>query len=163
MTTPFLAGDVASDEGLRLEAYPDPLSPLAKAMAQGVLRLHGLTGDPWTCGFGCTGPDIHEGTVWTLDEAERRRDVKIAEAQSELDRHAPWWRSLSDVRQDVLANMTYNMGWPRLSGFHNALAAMQRHDYETAAAEMLNSEWARQVHGRATRLAKQMRTGVRAA
>jgi lysozyme len=162
VTTPYLVVDLSRDEGLRLKAYPDPLSSLAKAARLGMTRLHGLSGDPWTCGYGCTGPDIHEDTIWTEAEARRRRDAKIAEAKADLDRSAPWWRSLCDARQDVLVNMTYNMGWPRLSGFKRALAAMQAHAYEAAAREMLDSAWAAQVGPRAHRLAEQMRTGVRA-
>lgn len=43
-------------EGCRLEAYPDP----------------GTGGDPWTIGYGATGPGIEPGVVWTQDEAEAR-------------------------------------------------------------------------------------------
>jgi lysozyme len=162
MTTPHLVADISRDEGLRLKAYPDPESALGKAIQLGMTRLHGLSGEPWTCGYGCTGPDVHEGTVWTLAEAERRRDAKIAESIAELDAKAHWWRSLCDARQDVLANMHFNMGWARLSGFTKALAAMRAYDYEAAAREMLDSRWATQVRGRAKRLAEQMRTGRRA-
>lgn len=41
-------------------AYPDP----------------GTNGDPWTIGWGCTGPDIEKGTVWTVEKA-----------QAELEKH----------------------------------------------------------------------------
>jgi len=147
VTTPFLIGDISADEGLRLKAYGDPLTGA----------------EPWTCGYGCTGPDIGPETVWSLEEARQRRDAKLAEVIAELDAHAPWWRSLCDVRQDVLANMAYNLGWPRLAGFHHALAAIQAHDYATGARQLLESAWARQVKGRARRLAEQMRTGLRVA
>lgn len=146
MTTPHLANDISAEEGFRSKAYPDPLTG----------------GPPWTCGFGCTGPDVGPTTRWSRAEAVARRDRKIAEAVAELDRNAPWWRSMCDARQDVLVSMAYNMGWPRLSGFKRALAAMKAHDYGLAAAEMLDSDWARkQVPARARRLAAQMRTGER--
>lgn len=161
MTTPHLTADISQDEGLRLRAYPDPLSDIAKARELG-LSAKGLKGDPWTCGYGCTGPDIHEGTAWTVEEAKRRRDARIAEAVSDLDRHAPWWRSLCDARQDVLANMAYQMGWGRLSKFHMMLAAAMAHKYEDAARHMLDSRWAKQTPARAERLARQLRTGERA-
>jgi lysozyme len=51
------------------------------------------------------------------------------------------------------------MGLARLRTFRRALAAMERRDWETAAAEMLDSLWARQVGARADRLARQMLTG----
>lgn len=147
MTTAYLAQDISDDEGgFRARAYPDPITG----------------GEPWTCGFGCTGADIGPDTVWTLDRAWQRRDAKIAEAKQLLDRNIPWWRQLNDARQDVLVNMAYNMGWPRLSGFAHMLDALDHGDFDRAADEMLASLWAQQVKGRATRLATQMRTGLRA-
>jgi hypothetical protein len=56
-------------------------------------------------------------------------------------------------------NMTFNLG-DRLLGFRKALAAVQAGDWSTAAAEMLDSQWAAQVGPRAQRLAEAMRTGV---
>jgi lysozyme len=145
MTTPHLANDISGDEGFRSRAYPDPLTG----------------GEPWTCGFGCTGPDVGPKTVWSRAVAVKRRDAKIAEAKADLDRHVPWWRSLSDPRQDALVNMAFNMGWPKLSTFKRMLAALDDADYAKAADEMLASRWAAQVGRRAVRLATQMRTGVR--
>lgn len=43
-------------EGCKLEAYPDP----------------GTGGDPWTIGYGATGPGIEPGVVWTQEQAEER-------------------------------------------------------------------------------------------
>jgi lysozyme len=164
--TPHLEDDIARDEGFRLRAYPDPLSPraieLRKPEPQRLVGWEKLSGDPWTCGFGCTGPDVKEGTFWTLEEARKRLSVKIAEAIADLDRNLPWWRQLNDARQDVLVNMAFNMGWPTLSTFHNTLAAVKAGDYERADVGMLASRWAQQTKGRAKRLAAQMRTGERA-
>lgn len=162
MTTPHLARDIAQDEGLRLTAYPDPESSLGKAKQLGMTKLQGLSGAPWTIGHGHTGPEVCEGLCWTPEEAAEALRQDIATACAELDRHAPWWRSMCDARQDVLANMAFNLGWTRLSKFKNTLAAMQRHDYEAAAKGMLKSLWAKQVGRRALTLAEQMRTGARA-
>jgi lysozyme len=163
--TPHLEEDIARDEGFRLRAYPDPLSPRARELRkpepQRIVGWQYLSGDPWTCGFGCTGPDVKEGTLWTLQEAKKRLSVKIAEAIADLDRNIPWWRQLNDARQDVLVSMAFNMGWPTLSTFRNTLAAIKAGDYERAAVGMLASKWASQVKGRASRLAAQMRTGER--
>ncbi|KWD49659.1 lysozyme [Burkholderia ubonensis] len=83
----------------------------------------------------------------------------IAETEAWLDRSLPWWRSLDPVRQRVMMNMAFNMQ-AKLLGFRNFLAAAQRRDWNTAAAEMLDSLWARQVGARATRLAAMMRGGT---
>jgi len=44
--------------------------------------------------------------------------------------------------------------------FHDALHAMQTHQYAQAATAMLDSRWARQVGQRAQRLARHMREGM---
>lgn len=172
MTTLFLPEDVAKDEGLakllpdgRCMSYPDPLSPFAQALrlpsSKRPKGWQGFSPEPWTCGYGTTGPDVGRATVWTQAQAYARLLIKLGEAQRELTTALPWWRTLNDPRQDVLANMTYNMGLTHLLGFHAALAAMQREDWPLAAAEMLDSAWSAQVGHRAVRLAQQMHDGVR--
>lgn len=65
-----------------------------------------------------------------------------------------------EVREYTIKNMLFNLGLTRFLGFRKMLAAIRRRDYEGAAAEMLNSKWARQVGHRAIELAEQMRTGI---
>ena len=79
--------------------------------------------------------------------------------ESDLDREMPWWRQLSDNRQRVLLNMCFNLGIPRLKGFKSMLRDIQNGLYDQAAVEMIDSLWARQVGGRAVRLAKLMKNG----
>lgn len=71
----------------------------------------------------------------------------------------PWFLDLDGVRQEVLINMCFNLGFPRLIQFRRMLAAIQKGDFEAAADEMLNSKWAQQVGNRAQRLAEEMRHG----
>ncbi|CAB3643935.1 glycoside hydrolase family protein [Trinickia soli] len=92
------------------------------------------------------------------DEIDLMLTNDIARAERFLDGNLPWWRQLDDVRQRVLLNMAFNMGG-RLLGFHMMLTAAKAGDYETAANEMANSNWAKQVGDRADRLEKMMRTG----
>lgn len=82
-------------------------------------------------------------------------DVAIAD----LDRALPWWRQMSERRQQALANMCFNLGIKRLLGFNNTLRFMRDGAYPAAAEGMLDSLWARQVGDRAKRLAKMMREG----
>jgi lysozyme len=145
VTTPFLLQDLREDEGLRLRAYPDPISH----------------GEPWTVGYGHTGPDVGRDTVWTKEAAEAALAADVAVATADLDRRLPWWRALSDLRQDVLANMAFNLGVTRLLGFEHTLRAIEDGAFEVASECMLASAWARQVGARAIRLAAQMRTGSR--
>jgi len=152
MTTPFLAQDLRRDEGLRLQAYPDPLSG----------------GDPWTIGYGHTGPEVRHGLSWTPAQAETALIADLAAACELLDRRAPWWRALDDARQDVLANLVFNMGWLNPAGTHglgtfqHALAAIRAGRWQEAHDALLDSAWAHQVGARARRLADQLLGGVRA-
>lgn len=142
MTTPNLAGELRSEEGRRLVAYRD---------TRGV----------WTIGDGHTGPEVHSGLVWTPAQADAALAADIAATCRGLDAALPWWRQLDDVRQDVLADMAFNLGARGLLEFHDTLAAVRAGNYALASAGMLASLWASQVGARATRLAAMMRTGVR--
>ena len=70
----------------------------------------------------------------------------------------PWYLKLNDDRQIILIDMAF-MGWQRFLGFTDMIAALEVSDFNKAANEMLNSEWATQVKGRAIQLAEGMRTG----
>ena len=93
------------------------------------------------------------------DEALTLCRNDISRAMADLDRNAPWWRSLSEARQRALANMCFNMGWGRLSGFVRLLAALQAGDWATAKNEALTSKWAAQVGNRASRIALMFEEG----
>lgn len=83
----------------------------------------------------------------------------VALVEKELDKNLKWWRDMSEVRQRVLVDMCFNLGITKLLTFKNTLEAMRTKRYEDAASGMLNSLWAKQVKGRAVRLANMMRTG----
>lgn len=82
-----------------------------------------------------------------------------ADAVADLNRLLPWWKAMTDARQRAIANMCYQLGYPRLSKFTNMLKAMQSGDYDTAAAEALDSTWATQTPDRAKRIAQMIREG----
>ena len=71
----------------------------------------------------------------------------------------PNWLGLDDVRQNVVANMAYNMGRSTLAKFTNFLAAVNEGRYEVAAYEMIMSDWYRQVGMRSVRLKQEMLRG----
>ena len=135
MTTAFLVNDLLRDEGLRLTPYRD-------------------TGGVWTVGYGHTGADVRRGDSWTKADADDALIEDIAKARSELDAHLPWWRTLDDVRQDVLVEMTFNLGIGGVLKFHRTLAAVQAGRWAMASADILLSKWSGQVGERAARLAE---------
>jgi lysozyme len=144
MVDPILQAQIERDEGLSLTAYPDPLSG----------------GEPYTVGWGCTGPDIGPTTVWTQEQAVAALQERLEANQTALLTALPWVAQLTPPRQRVLSNMQYNMGLNGLLGFRHMLAACQAGQYSQAAEQMLSSHWANQVPQRATRLAEQMESGV---
>lgn len=77
----------------------------------------------------------------------------------ELDTRLPWWSNLDDVRQGALMGLAYNLGVPRLLGFHKMLTALEAKDYATAAKEGRNSLWYQQVGARGVRLMRELETG----
>ena len=85
-------------------------------------------------------------------------DIKEAEATARtLVRN---FDQLDDVRQEVVVNMAFNLGMPRLSGFKRFIAALWEQNYSLAAAEMQDSSWYRQVGQRGTRLVYAMKHGA---
>lgn len=119
-----------------------------------------MAASPWTIGCGHTGPEVHQGLVWTDVQIDAGLDADIAKHDAPLYANAPWVKQMDDARLGVLRNMSFNMGWKRLSGFKNMLAAAQAGLWDIANAQMLDSAWSRQVGARAQRLATQMLTGV---
>ena len=82
-------------------------------------------------------------------------DLRGAMAECAL---IPFWMNLSEVRQAVLVNLAFNMGFQGLMTFRRMLTAMDAEDWNQAAQELLDSKYAAQVGARADRLALQLST-----
>lgn len=106
-----------------------------------------VTGHPYT---GETSPK----------SAERLLEHVVLETEQELLGRLPWLTKLDGVRYGVVLDMAYNLGVPRLLKFTTTLEHVRARRYANAARAMLQSKWARQVKGRAERLATHMRDGV---
>lgn len=124
------------DEGRRLFPYHDSVGKLTIGVGRNLDDV-GLSGE----------------------EVDLLLDHDIARAATAVRLRFPWADGLDTVRFSVLVAMAFNLGIEGLSGFRLALAAMERGEWAAAAAEMLDSKWARQVGGRAERLAEQLVTG----
>ncbi|MEK9894854.1 MAG: glycoside hydrolase family protein [Burkholderiaceae bacterium] len=66
------------------------------------------------------------------------------------------WHFLPDEVQQILVNMMFNMGRPRLTKFKKFNAAISRRDWQEASKEGRDSRWYRQVTNRAERLMKRL-------
>ena len=65
---------------------------------------------------------------------------------------------LPEEAQQVIANMMFNMGRPRLSKFKGMKRGVDSRDWHAAADEMVDSAWYRQVTNRADRLVARVRS-----
>jgi len=70
-----------------------------------------------------------------------------------------WYLELDTVRREAILNLLFNLGMTRFLGFKKAVAAMEDHDYPTAADEFYDSKWRVQVGKRADDLCHMIRTG----
>ena len=82
----------------------------------------------------------------------------IQDCEQDL-RQFEWFDRLDPVRRKVVLDMLFNLGAAGFRKFRKMIAALERGDYDTAAAEMVDSKWYHQVGTRARRLVEMMRTG----
>lgn len=133
-------------ESCRLQAYPDPASPLAAELRkdpnQRKKGWESLPGAPWTVGWGSTGIDdfveppvpIGPTTVWTQEQADDRlaRDIeKFAEGVRKLLKV-----DISSNRFSALVSFAYNVGLGNLKS-STLLQLVNRGRFQLAAEEFL--------------------------
>jgi lysozyme len=152
MNLALLEAELRRDEGVRYMPYLDTAKIPKRTVGVG----HNMDVSPLPSGWKFPLSDAQVNQLLERD---------ISTSLTKLDANFPWWRSLDEVRQRVLANMCFNMGVGATStgkgllGFKNTLAAMQRGSYAVAAAGMKASDWYGQVGARAVRLCHAMETG----
>jgi lysozyme len=93
------------------------------------------------------------------DEARLMLHNDIQEAANDA-RKFHWFDTLNDVRQEVVVNMIFNMGYSRFKKFRNTINYIEEGRFEQASKEMLDSLWADQVGARAQELSRMMASGV---
>jgi len=132
-----LTESIKLGEGCKLKAYQD---------SEGI----------WTIGY---GRNLQELTI-SLWQAEEWLEEDIEKAFEEALKFEEFeCFDNNKRREDVLVEMVFNMGAPRVREFKKMLAAIRSRRWDDAAAEMLDSKWAKQVGNRAIRLANKMRAG----
>ena len=94
------------------------------------------------------------------DEIDLLLSNDISAVCHDLDARLPWWRKMTDARQNALANMCFNLGITRLLTFKTTLGHLERGEYDQAADAALQSKWATQVGDRAKRIAALIKKGV---
>jgi lysozyme len=102
--------------------------------------------------------DEDKGGSLSNDEIEYILQNDIDRTVYRLGHEFAWFDDLSDVRQEVIVNMAFNLGVTGLKRFKNMIRAIEMGDWLNASMEALDSRWATQVGDRAIRLANAMRT-----
>ena len=113
----------------------------------------------YTIGYG-RNVDVAGGKGVSIEEAEYLLANDLKAIQSHLVNALPVYLELNDARRAVITSMAYNLGVKGLLKFKKMISALARQDYETAADEMLDSRWAKQVKQRAADLAQMMSVGL---
>jgi len=117
--------------------------------------LYKCTSDKWTIGVGRNLEDVG----LSEEETDFLLQNDIERTVSLMDKYIPWHTDLDQVRHEALVNFVFNVGIGTTMKFKNAMAALEEHDYNTAATEMLDSNWAKQVGDRAIEVTEMIKTG----
>ena len=134
-----LKTDLRHREGVRHKPYQDGLNV-------------------WTVGVGhnMTNP-ISERAVCVILEDD------IAQAERDLEQTIPTWKQADATRQRVMMHLSFALGLPNLRKFIKMRAAIRCENWNAAAVELLDSDWAREVGNgtgqRAHELAEMLRRG----
>jgi lysozyme len=127
------------DEGVKYEIYNDHLGYPTFGIGHLITEADEEYGKP-------IGTPVSEERVNTVFDSD------VAIYISEAKKVFPNLDSLPAEAQEVIVNMCFNMGAPRLSKFKKFIAAVNESNWVTAGVEMLDSRWAKQVGNRAIRL-----------
>ena len=131
-----LAAQLVNDEGLRLKPYTDTVGLMTIGVGRNLA-----------------------GVGISKEEAMHMLENDIDRVCDQLDNLIPWWKQLSEQRQQALANFVFNVGITTAMTFKNTLALLQSGQFASAADEVLRSKWAGQVGQRAIRISTMIREG----
>ena len=97
------------------------------------------------------------GTPVSNDRVTDAFNSDIKTVLSDCEKLYSDFENLPEEAQQVIANMMFNLGYPRLSKFRGMKAGVDARDWNLAAEEMVDSRWYAQVGKRAERLVDRMR------
>mgnify|MGYP001289811701 FL=1 len=132
------------DEGIKYEIYKDHLGYPTFGIGHLIVESDQEYGQS-------VGTGVH------LDRVNEAFDEDVSVMIDEAKKLFPDLEDLPEEAQQVIVNMTFNMGRPRLSKFKKFIAGVNAGDWEKAAVEMMDSRWAKQVGSRAERLRDRIR------
>lgn len=132
------------DEGVVYEIYLDHLNYPTFGVGHLIKESDGEFGHP-------VGTKISEERV--AEAFEQDLDIAISEC---VVLYGDGFNCWPDEVQQILVNMMFNLGRPRLSKFKNMYLHLQNEDWANAAAEGRDSRWYHQVGLRSERLMRRL-------
>jgi GH24 family phage-related lysozyme (muramidase) len=97
------------------------------------------------------------GTTVSEDRVNELFDKDVQVTIEECEQLFGNFQDLPEEVQQILANMMFNLGRPRLSKFRRLCKAVAERDWQEAAVQMEDSKWHKQVPNRANRLIERMK------
>ena len=139
-----LREDLETDEGVKYEIYLDHLGYPTFGIGHLVKE---------------SDPEHSEavGTPVTADRVAEAFEQDVQTVLSDCAKLYSDFEELPEEAQLVIANMMFNLGYPRLSAFKGMKAGVDARDWNRAADEMIDSRWYKQVTNRAQRLVDRIR------
>jgi lysozyme len=134
---------LAIDEGIKYEIYLDHLGYHTFGIGHLIIEgdhEHGLA----------VGNPVSEDRV--TEAFQRDLDIAISECKVLYG----GWDTYPGEVQEILVNMMFNLGRPRLSKFKNMKYHLDAQSWKYAADEGRDSRWHNQVGNRAERLMKRL-------
>ena len=144
MNIDMLREQLEIDEGIKHEIYLDHLGLPTFGIGHLVKDSDPESGQP-------VGTPVSEERVIEAFESDLQsviRDCNVLYSD---------FHNLPEEAQQIIANMMFNLGLPRLSKFRNMKACVEEKDWMGAGDEMMDSRWYNQVPNRAGRLVNRMK------
>lgn len=123
-----------------------PESDQTRAMLR---HFEGFAPEPYIDGGACYAGYGHRLEPIDREQAERWLEADLYRVVLILDQNLPWFAELDAPRRSAVIQIGYQVGPYGLLEFSAMLEALKAGDYERAAAEALESRWARQTPERA--------------
>ena len=139
-----LRADLELDEGVKHEIYLDHLGLPTFGIGHLVREEDPEYGEP-------------VGTFVSDDRVAEAFEQDIQITIEDCEKLYSDFYELPEEAQLIIANMCFNLGYPRLSKFKGMKRGVDARDWNAAADEMVDSRWYRQVTNRADRLVERMR------
>ena len=140
-----LREDLKVDEGVKYEIYLEHLGLPTFGIGHLVTESDPEHGQP-------------VGTTVSEDRVNKQFEADVQLVLQDCVTVFPNFDTLPETAQLVIANMMFNMGRPRFSGFKKFIAGVNAKDWMEAGRQMEDSRWYRQVTNRAKRLKARIET-----